>query len=124
VSNIISIIDDNKKTMDIKREKLTSFMDTVNEFFSYTGKKIVITNLGRVFVVVNKKHKVDLERLSSGEMQLISIISNMIFCKNNNRGLVVIIDEPEISLHVKWQEIFIEVLQNIKKDAQLVLATH
>ncbi|AOY46138.1 hypothetical protein AP033_10923 [Vibrio cholerae] len=39
VSNIISIIDDNKKTMDIKREKLTSFMDTVNEFFSYTGKK-------------------------------------------------------------------------------------
>ncbi|HDV5598748.1 TPA: ATP-binding protein [Vibrio cholerae] len=85
---------------------------------------MVITNLGRVFVVVNKKHKVDLERLSSGEMQLISIISNMIFCKNNNRGLVVIIDEPEISLHVKWQEIFIEVLQNIKKDAQLVLATH
>ncbi|TOG85776.1 ATPase, partial [Vibrio parahaemolyticus] len=60
----------------------------------------------------------------SGEMQLISIISNMIFCKNNNRGLVVIIDEPEISLHIKWQEIFIEVLEGIKKDAQLILATH
>ncbi|ELB2154344.1 AAA family ATPase [Vibrio parahaemolyticus] len=124
VSNIISIVDENKKTMDIKREKLTLFVNTVNEFFRYTGKSIVITSLGRVFVVVNKKHKVDLEKLSSGEMQLVSIISNMIFCKNNNRGLVLIIDEPEISLHIKWQEIFIEVLQNIKKDAQLILATH
>ncbi|EPO0023433.1 AAA family ATPase [Vibrio alginolyticus] len=124
VSNIISIVDENKRTMDIKREKLNLFVNTVNEFFKYTGKNIIINNLGRVYVVVNKKHRVDLEKLSSGEMQLISIISNMIFCKNNNRGLVLIIDEPEISLHIKWQEIFIDVLQNIKKDAQLILATH
>jgi len=124
VSNILSIIDDNKKTMDVKKEKLTLFVNTVNEFFHYTGKKIQVSNLGRVYVVVNSKHRVELENLSSGEMQLISIISNMIFCKNNNRGLVVIIDEPEISLHIKWQEIFIEVLEGIKKDAQLILATH
>ncbi len=124
VSNIISIVDENKKTMDIKREKLTLFVDTVNMFFKYTNKSVVINNLGRVFVVVNNKHKVDLEKLSSGEMQLISIISNMIFCKNNNKNLVLIIDEPEISLHIKWQEILVDILQSIKKDAQLILATH
>ncbi|HAS8188269.1 TPA: hypothetical protein I7674_03545 [Vibrio vulnificus] len=124
VSKIISIIDEHKKVMDVKREKFDSFTRTVNKFFELTNKKIVINNLGQTYVVVNEKHKVNLENLSSGEMQLISIIANMVFCKNNNKGLIVIIDEPEISLHIKWQEMFIATLESIKKDAQLILATH
>ncbi len=124
VSKIISIIDEHKKVMDVKREKFDLFTRTVNKFFELTNKKIVINNLGQTYVVVNEKHRVDLENLSSGEMQLISIVANMVFCKNNNKGLIVIIDEPEISLHIKWQEMFITTLESIKKDAQLILATH
>ncbi|WP_368853758.1 AAA family ATPase [Vibrio parahaemolyticus] len=33
-------------------------------------------------------------------------------------------DEPEISLHIKWQDMFISALREINSDIQLILATH
>ena len=124
VSNIISIINEHKKTMDMKKEKLTLFVNTVNKFFEYTGKKILINPVGGIVVIINEKIRVSLDNLSSGEKQLITIIANMVFCKNQTKGLVIMIDEPEISLHIRWQEIFISTLQDIRRDAQLILATH
>ncbi|WP_133153049.1 AAA family ATPase, partial [Vibrio splendidus] len=90
----------------------------------YTNKRIIVNSTGEVIILVNEKHKVKIEYLSSGEMQLLIIISNMIFCKNQNKGMIIIVDEPEISLHIRWQEILISTLRTIQKDAQLIFATH
>ena len=44
---------------------------------------------------------------------------------NSSDGRVFIIDEPELSLHIKWQEEFLSQLEKITpKATQLILATH
>ena len=44
---------------------------------------------------------------------------------NSKDGRIFIIDEPELSLHIKWQEDFLEQLEKITPiSTQLILATH
>lgn len=62
--------------------------------------------------------------LSSGEQHELVLTYDLLF--NVNRGALVLIDEPEISLHVAWQQEFMNDLANIAKTASLrfVVATH
>ena len=65
-----------------------------------------------------------LDSLSSGEQHEIILMIDLLF--NVPRGAVVLIDEPEISLHVAWQLAFIP---DVKKIAELagfrfIVATH
>ena len=62
--------------------------------------------------------------LSSGEKQLLLLFCNAIHARRDNT--VFIVDEPEISLNVKWQRrlvgAMIKCLEGVQ--AQLILATH
>jgi predicted ATP-dependent endonuclease of OLD family len=46
------------------------------------------------------------------------------FGEESNRSSVLIIDEPELSLHLKWQEMFVDAISEASPDTQLILATH
>lgn len=67
---------------------------------------------------------IDPMKLSSGEKQLVIILCNLI-CKAQN-GPIIFIDEPEISLNIKWQRDFIRMLNATTKhgSCQYMLATH
>lgn len=58
--------------------------------------------------------------LSSGEHQIISLLYA---CYNANQG-VILIDEPEISLHIDWQRKLLENLTNHFPVHQLIICTH
>src|SRR5262249_15874513 len=62
--------------------------------------------------------------LSSGERQLLMLFSNVLVALD--RRSIFIIDEPELSLNVKWQRRLIDALLDFSKGAavQFVLATH
>ena len=60
-------------------------------------------------------------KLSSGEKQIIVMLAQLIF---GTKRQVFIIDEPELSLHLGWQEIFIKTLLNASPETQFILATH
>ena len=61
--------------------------------------------------------------LSSGEKQILILFTYIKF--NNQLGKIFIIDEPELSLHPKWQENFLEGIKTIMpKNTQLLFATH
>jgi predicted ATP-dependent endonuclease of OLD family len=64
------------------------------------------------------------EYLSSGEKQLLLLFCNAITARKS--GTIFIIDEPEISLNVKWQRKLIDALLACLRgvDSQIVLATH
>lgn len=68
--------------------------------------------------------KIDLDFLSSGEQHEIILIIDLLF--NVPRGAVVLIDEPEISLHIVWQLAFIPDVRRIAALAgfRFVVATH
>jgi len=59
--------------------------------------------------------------LSSGQQQILSLIAAVRRVKS---GSLILIDEPEISLHMDWQEIVIAELQAPLDGSRLLIATH
>lgn len=67
---------------------------------------------------------IDLDSLSSGEQHEIILMHGLLF--NVESGSLVMIDEPEISLHVSWQIKFIDDVRRIAELSgfQFIVATH
>lgn len=64
----------------------------------------------------------DINDLSSGEKQL--FIRTLAIKMLEPENSILLIDEPEISLHPKWQQKIIEVYKRIGKNNQIIVATH
>lgn len=66
----------------------------------------------------------DLHKLSSGEQNLLILYYNLIF--RSNKKTILMIDEPENSLHVAWQSKMLDDYISMSKSSgcQIVLATH
>lgn len=112
------------KVLDSLAAHLTLFKESVNNLLSF--KKLNINLEFGIEVVSDKGDKgpIELSSLSSGEQHLIVMIGKMIF--GASKGDLVLIDEPEISFHPEWQEIFIDIVNKIRelKDFKVVMATH
>lgn len=61
-------------------------------------------------------------QLSSGEKQILIILTSVLI--QAGRDFIMIMDEPEISLHFDWQRRLIEDVQSLNPNLQLILATH
>ena len=64
----------------------------------------------------------DINSLSSGEKQLFLRAMTLKMLDINNS--VILIDEPEISLHPKWQQKIVKVYEEIGENNQIIIATH
>ncbi len=64
----------------------------------------------------------DINSLSSGEKQLFLRAMTLKMLDINNS--VILIDEPEISLHPKWQQKIVKVYESIGENNQIIIATH
>lgn len=80
---------------------------------NYETKPIFKNSLGKEF---------DINGLSSGEKQLFLRVLSLKFLEVNNS--IILIDEPEISLHPQWQSKIIKLYENIGQNNQLIIATH
>lgn len=122
---IINKIEGYNKGVEGVKKPITYFIDTINNFFKYTGKSINVTSTGKIFAThVGSKRKININELSSGEQQIITIVSHIIFREQNNS--LILIDEPELSLHIHWQDMLKNFFENFRnnKTIQLILATH
>ena len=64
----------------------------------------------------------DINELSSGEKQL--FLRTLAIKMLNPENSIILIDEPELSLHPKWQQRIVDVYRKIGKNNQIILATH
>jgi len=104
-------------------DRMTLFTDILNNR-RFTFKTIQI-NREKGFVFLTSKGKsLNLTDLSSGEQHEVVLLYELIFKAKQNT--LVLIDEPEISLHISWQTEFLEDLLRIIKlqNIQIVIATH
>lgn len=123
---LVEIIDDyNNKTSKAFRP-ISKFVDIINSFIKDTGKKIYIDQVGHLFIKRPNGRDVSIDALSSGERQIVILFANVMFNRftSESQENILIIDEPELSLHIKWQEIFIEKLLTASEKTQFILATH
>lgn len=89
------------------------------------GKKLSITDKGGLTVQrIDDGEVIDLDSLSSGEQHEIILLFDLLF--NVEAGTTVLIDEPEISLHIGWQIAFIPDVEQIAKEVKFrfIVATH
>jgi predicted ATP-dependent endonuclease of OLD family len=63
---------------------------------------------------------IGLDSLSSGEKHLLMLLVDTLLAEENS----MIIDEPEISMHVDWQRKLIQIMRVLNPQAQLIVATH
>lgn len=111
------------------KEPITRFTESVNLFFKEGGKEILIDGQGEIKIKVKTdamgKPKINtIYELSSGEKQLVVMMAHLSFYKLNRRAPIFVIDEPELSLHISWQEIFVDALLKASPNTQFILATH
>lgn len=106
-------------------EKLDTFTNIVNNKLLY--KKIKISKEYGI-QIFSDNNEIELNDLSSGEKQEIILFFELIF--STDESLMILIDEPELSLHVAWQKKFINDLfniiknKNINKNINIIIATH
>lgn len=135
---------DNEESYSEFKKVLSLYVDDMNEKmnrFEKLYKKIslykrVVTNKvlsdksidfsDNGLTVTNVKGRIldDLHKLSSGEQNLLILYYNLIF--RSNSKTILLIDEPENSLHVAWQSKMLDDYIEMAETAgcQIVLATH
>jgi len=104
-------------------EKLELFTNILNER-RFTYKTIQIDREKGFYFRTNKGKELELTQLSSGEQHEVVLLFELIF--NAKQNTLVLIDEPEISLHVNWQKEFLNDLLRIIEiqNIQVLIATH
>jgi len=90
----------------------------------FSGKQVSVSASEGLVVTLDSGNRIEPHKLSSGEQQLIVIAYQLLF--RTKPGSVVLIDEPELSLHVSWLRGLIEAFREIGEIRQLqyLIATH
>lgn len=118
------------KPLNEDYEKFRLFKEIFDTRNEITGKYIKFTSKGLEIHLKGEPdengedRKLDITRLSSGEKHDFIMFYNLIFAAPANG--IVLIDEPEISLHIEWQEEFVDRLIDIcaMNGLQAIVATH
>lgn len=124
MASLVKIIDEHKSIIDKFYDPINKFLSTVNEFYLDSNKNLDVNAVGRLVVKRPDKKTCSIEALSSGERQLLVIFAQVYFALDRKKKSVLIIDEPELSLHLGWQEKFAETIFSINANCQFILATH
>ena len=98
----------------------TKFQDIIDDLFKDTGKKIVRTENEIRFSQIGET--LVPYQLSSGEKQMLVILLTVLV--ENNLPYVLFMDEPEVSLHIEWQQRLIETILDLNPNVQIILTTH
>lgn len=107
------------KAVEISHNK-KRFQDIVDDLFSYTEKKIDRKRNDLAFI---QRGKVLLPyQLSSGEKQILLILLTVLV--QDFEHYVLLMDEPEASLHIEWQQKLISTIRELNPNVQLILTTH
>ncbi|MFA7403931.1 MAG: AAA family ATPase [Pelobacteraceae bacterium] len=114
---------------DATAAKIQLFLSIINKRFKH--KKLhVDREKGFVLkstVLKNEKGEyqgIPVNKLSSGEQNELVLFYELIFKAGKNS--LILIDEPEISLHISWQNTFIDDLREINRlnSLDILIATH
>jgi ABC-type cobalamin/Fe3+-siderophores transport system ATPase subunit len=114
----------NEKTKQINdiyyyRDK---FIEQINHLFSDSNKRIDFDENNAIIFKNHNNKSFSVYELSSGEKQILIILLNVLI--QENKHTVILMDEPEVSLHLAWQLDLIDMIQNLNQNCQIIIVTH
>lgn len=116
--------------------ELSKYLVEVNNFLKDSGKRLFLSSLDNSlrfrlakpnemvpFTEAIKGHS--LSGLSSGERQILIILTYLAFSPKTKQRSIFLVDEPELSLHLRWQAKLIPAMRKLSPDGcQIIMATH
>lgn len=123
-NRIIAVLQSGEPDAAEKAQALSApkklFQDMIDRLFAETGKKLIRTCNEIMFSQIGETLMP--YQLSSGEKQMLAILLTVLI--EDNQHCVLFMDEPEVSLHIDWQQKLIEMILNLNPNIQIVLTTH
>lgn len=98
----------------------TMFQNIIDNLFKDTGK--VIDRKSNEIQFVQDGTTLTPYQLSSGEKQILVIMLTVLV--ENGEPHALLMDEPEISLHIEWQQKLIGLIRELNPKVQIILSTH
>ena len=111
--------DAQQKAQEIASEK-NHFFDLIDQLFADTGKRV--NRSSNEIMLLQYNENLNPYQLSSGEKQMLIILLTVLV--QNRQPYTLFMDEPEISLHVEWQQRLIGLIRDLNPNAQIILTTH
>ena len=115
--------------IDSFKKALKSLQDKIDDIFigldigfrvsrvDYNKKKVFLSN-------IDDDREFGMDALSTGEKTLLSKVLLLYFGEYQEK--IILIDEPELSLHPSWQNKILKLYENfaLKNNCQIIIATH
>jgi predicted ATPase len=130
ITNILSVFDimlsESIDRLEQAFQGTNLFFEEVNKFIKPKSISYAITNslrgsIGFSISYENHKEINSLRQLSSGEKHIIALLYQ---ASRMSKKSVVLIDEPELSLHVDWQQMIMQAMRKQMSSAQIIACTH
>lgn len=104
-------------------ERIEMLFKEVDAYFEQTDKHIEIDKDKNILVFQEGMSDIiTLDMLSAGEKQLLYILLTVFLM--DEKPAVLLMDEPELSLHIEWQERLIKSIRKLDPQCQVILTTH
>ncbi|MCI7684572.1 MAG: ATP-binding protein [Parabacteroides merdae] len=102
----------------VKKKVISEIYEYLDSFFV---DKTSIKDTGSFDFLINNS-RINYLQLSTGEKQLLYIL--LVVFNTNKKTCILLMDEPDLELHVIWKEKFVSILRKINPNAQIILTTH
>ena len=110
-----------KETLEQINGTKNLMLSFVNDAFAPMGKQL-LSNQSKLSFALKDGTEINIQKLSAGEKQMLIILLTVLL--ERNEEYIVLLDEPEISLHIEWQYKLIDMLLQLNPNAQFILSTH
>lgn len=133
IERLLAIFEEEAKRTQEAYAPIRRYLSIVDRFFRESGKQLLFDDVYELGFVLGKSKELvgptlgdkprSLKELSSGERQILIILTYLAFV--SGKDSVFVIDEPELSLHLVWQRLLIEAVKELRPSGcQVILATH
>ncbi len=114
-----------KIKVNLFSKKVKKYTETINSFLIHSGKEVYFKEKEANFYLrlLKRRKIIDIEFLSTGETEILNLCTQLFF----NEKKIIVIDEPEKSLHLEWQILFGKIIDTIldyDRNLQIIVATH
>lgn len=117
IRNVVDHLNAVEAQIESAMQPRTRIQELVNRLFS--NKRIAFADEDIDVSSLDEK-TIPLASLSSGEKHILRLLIETLRHRNNP----IIIDEPELSLHIDWQRELLPALRELVPNRQLIVATH
>jgi len=125
LDDILKTVENFNTRQENESAEITRYLSILNSSFKGEGKELAFASTGYLSVqIAGLEGDRPPSTLSSGEAQLFVILTHLLFNPAAQQANVFLIDEPELSLHVQWQELFVDSICAANPNVQYILATH